>query len=202
MKSDKEIVGTLLGFDDFVNILPTVSMGGCMLRLIPRSSWYGKRIWAMDWGGSIRFNGKIGCLPASLVCGTLLPRSFFLIWAVCSTILKEVIQGCSHRSGWSAFNLTTFWGYNHISANIHKFGSMPSRLVGSQHGHSWQSKRSNCLKATLPSLQRRKGSQEPIQITEKWRWIFFSSSVLHATAFANITTFCNCTTSNLVAMAL
>ena len=35
MKSDKEIVGTLLGFDDFVNILPTVSMGGCMLVSFP-----------------------------------------------------------------------------------------------------------------------------------------------------------------------
>ena len=41
------------------------------------------------------------------------------------------MQGHSHQYGWSSFNQTTFQGNNHISANIHKFGSAPGRLVGS-----------------------------------------------------------------------
>ena len=40
-------------------------------------------------------------------------------------------QGRSHQYGWSGFNRTTFQGNNHISANIHEFGSAPDRPVGS-----------------------------------------------------------------------
>jgi len=41
------------------------------------------------------------------------------------------IQGHSHQYSWSGFNRTTFQGNNPLSANIHKFGGVLSRLVGS-----------------------------------------------------------------------
>ena len=43
----------------------------------------------------------------------------------------HVQQGHSHQYGWSGFNQTTFRYKNHKSANIHKFGGVPSRPVGS-----------------------------------------------------------------------
>ncbi|MXQ85259.1 hypothetical protein E5288_WYG014386 [Bos mutus] len=48
MKSDKEIVGTLLGFDDFVSIL---LKGGCMGEITPE----GRRITKLD---QILLNGN------------------------------------------------------------------------------------------------------------------------------------------------
>ncbi|KAJ1062798.1 hypothetical protein K5549_004827 [Capra hircus] len=48
MKSDKEIVGTLLGFDDFVSIL---LKGGCMDEITPE----GRRITKLD---QILLNGN------------------------------------------------------------------------------------------------------------------------------------------------
>ena len=49
----------------------------------------------------------------------------------CVHVGVTLLQGRSHRYGWSGFNWTTFRGNNHISANIHEFGGAPSRPVGS-----------------------------------------------------------------------
>lgn len=112
MKSDKEIVGTLLGFDDFVNILPTVSMGGCMLVSFPDPHDTERGTEHMEQWTEVEVYVLMEKLDVwlHLWCAVHYypdPSSLFG-HAVCSTILNEVIEGCSHRSGWLAFNLTTF----------------------------------------------------------------------------------------------
>ena len=52
-------------------------------------------------------------------------------WPLSSLSCLIHIQCCNHQYGWSGFNWTMFWGNNHISANIHEFGGMPGRPVGS-----------------------------------------------------------------------
>jgi len=51
-------------------------------------------------------------------------------------------QGHSHRYGWYSFNLTTFRGNNHISANIiHEYMQRPAQQTSIRpRGHSWQSR--------------------------------------------------------------
>ena len=109
-------------------------------------------------------------------------------------LIQLTVQGHSNRYGWSGFNWTTFWGNNHISANILEFGSVPH--TGWQpHGHSWQSR------------------DRWLQIVWKWCFLVFKARRCHESPswqknFPCISTsaasppYCNRTTSNLMVTAL
>ena len=80
---------------------------------------------------------------------------------------RSELQGRSHQYSWSGFNWTTFQDNNYISANIHEFGGVLGRTIGS-HVATVDRARDRWLqivwKQCFLVFQYMKVPREPIQI--------------------------------------